>query len=168
MRIANNVSALNSWRQLSRNHAMFDSSLEKLSSGLRINKAGDDPAGLVLSEQLRAQITGLKQAVRNTQDAASMIQTGEGAMQEMHSILNEIRSLVLHAKNSGVVDATAIAADQSQVDEAVAALNKIANNTTFGGKNLLNGSLSNRGVVLDATAVSSVTAGTSAPSGTNL
>ncbi|MBL0350084.1 MAG: hypothetical protein IPP68_06905 [Elusimicrobia bacterium] len=168
MRIANNVSALNSWRQLSRNHAMFDSSLEKLSSGLRINKAGDDPAGLVLSEQLRAQITGLKQAVRNTQDAASMIQTGEGAMQEMHSILNEIRSLVLHAKNSGVVDSTAIAADQSQVDEAVAALNKIANNTTFGGKNLLNGSLSNRGVVLNATAISSVTAGTSAPAGTNL
>lgn len=168
MRIANNVSALNSWRQLTKNQQMFNGSLEKLSSGLRINKAGDDPAGLVLSEQLRAQITGLKQAVRNTQDAASMIQTAEGAMQEMHSILNEIRSLVLHAKNSGVVDSTAIAADQSQVDEAVAALNKIANNTTFGGKNLLNGSLSNRGVVLNATAVSSVTAGSSAPAGTNL
>jgi flagellin len=168
MRIANNISALNSWRQLNKNQMSLDSSLEKLSSGYRINKAGDDPAGLVLSEQLRAQITGLKQAVRNTQDAGSMIQTAEGSMQEMHSILNEIRSLVLHAKNSGVADSTAIAADQSQVDAAVAALNKIANNTLFGGKNLLNGSLTNRGVVLNSTAVQSVTAGTTAPAGTNL
>jgi len=168
MRIANNVSALNSWRQLTKNQKSVDASLEKLSSGFRINRAGDDPAGLVLSEKLRAQITGLKQAVKNTQDAASMMQTAEGSMQEMHSILNEIRSLVLHAKNSGAVDSTSIAADQSQVDEAISALDKIANNTLFGGKNLLNGSLTNKGTVLNSTAVNNVTVGTTAPSGTNL
>jgi len=167
-RIANNIAALNSWRQLTRNESMFNSSLEKLSSGYRINKAGDDPAGLVLSEQFRAQITGLKQAVANTQDAASMIQTAEGNMQEMHSILNQIRSLVLHAKNTGVNDATSIAADQNQVDEAVSALDKIANNTYFGGKNLLNGSLGNQATVVNSTALASVAAGNTAPAGTNL
>ena len=162
-RIANNIAALNSWRQLTRNETMFSNSLEKLSSGYRINKAGDDPAGLVLSEQFRAQITGLKQAVSNTQDAASMIQTAEGNMQEMHSILNQIRGLVLHAKNTGVNDTISIAADQNQVDEAVNALNKIANNTFFGGKNLLNGSLGNRGTVVNSVAVGSVVAGSTAP-----
>ncbi|MBL8022887.1 MAG: hypothetical protein JNK54_01200 [Elusimicrobia bacterium] len=167
-RIANNIAALNSWRQLTKNESMFSSSLEKLSSGYRINKAGDDPAGLVLSEQFRAQITGLKQAVANTQDAASMIQTAEGNMQEMHSVLNQIRALVLHAKNTGVNDSVSIAADQNQVDEAVSALNKIANNTYFGGKNLLNGSLGNTATVVNSTALSAATAGTTAPAGTNL
>jgi len=167
-RIANNIAALNSWRQLTKNETMFSSSLEKLSSGYRINKAGDDPAGLVLSEQFRAQITGLKQAVSNTQDAASMIQTAEGNMQEMHSILNQIRGLVLHAKNTGVNDTISIAADQNQVDEAVNALNKIANNTFFGGKSLLNGSLGNTATVVNSTAIASAVAGSAAPSGTNL
>jgi flagellin len=164
-RIANNIAALNSWRQLTRNESMFSSSLEKLSSGYRINKAGDDPAGLVLSEQFRAQITGIKQAVSNTQDAASMIQTAEGNMQEMHAILNQIRGLVLHAKNTGVNDSISIDADQNQVDEAVNALNKIANNTYFGGKSLLDGSLTNRGTVLDRTNVQSVSVGSTAPTG---
>lgn len=167
-RIANNIAALNSWRQLTRNESMFSSSLEKLSSGYRINKAGDDPAGLVLSEQFRAQITGIKQAVSNTQDAASMIQTAEGNMQEMHAILNQIRGLVLHAKNTGVNDSISIDADQNQVDEAVNALNKIANNTYFGGKSLLDGSLTNRGTVLDRTNVQSVSVGSTAPTGTTL
>ncbi len=167
-RIANNIAALNSWRQLTKNETQFSSSLEKLSSGYRINKAGDDPAGLVLSEQFRAQITGLKQAVSNTQDAASMIQTAEGNMQEMHSILNQIRGLVLHAKNTGVNDTISIAADQNQVDEAVNALNKIANNTFFGGKSLLNGSLGNTATVVNSTAIASAVAGSAAPAGTNL
>jgi flagellin len=167
-RIANNIAALNSWRQLTKNETMFSSSLEKLSSGYRINKAGDDPAGLVLSEQFRAQITGLKQAVSNTQDAASMIQTAEGNMQEMHSILNQIRGLVLHAKNTGVNDSISIAADQNQVDEAVNALNKIANNTFFGGKSLLNGSLGNTATVVNSTAIAAAVAGSAAPAGTNL
>ena len=167
-RIANNIAALNSWRQLTKNETQFSSSLEKLSSGYRINKAGDDPAGLVLSEQFRAQIPGLKQAVSNTQDAAYMIQTAEGNMQEMHSILNQIRGLVLHAKNTGVNDSISIAADQNQVDEAVSALNKIANNTFFGGKNLLNGSLGNTATVVNTSAISSAVAGSTAPTGTNL
>jgi flagellin len=167
-RIANNIAALNSWRQLTKNESMFSTSLEKLSSGFRINKAGDDPAGLVLSEQFRAQITGLKQAVSNTQDAASMIQTAEGNMQEMHSILNQIRGLVLHAKNTGVNDSISIAADQNQVDEAVNALNKIANNTYFGGKSLLDGSLGNRATVADVTNITAATAGATAPAGTTV
>lgn len=168
MSVVNNISSLNAWRQLNKNQMGLSSSLEKLSSGYRINRAGDDPAGLVLSEQLRAQITGLKQAVRNTQDAASMIQTAEGAMQEMHSTLNELRALVLHAKNTGVADSTSIAADQTQIDEAISALDRIANNTLFGGKNLLDGSLTNRGTVLDKTHIQSVTVGSTAPAGTNV
>lgn len=89
MRINHNIAALNAYRQLSANQALGNKSLEKLSSGLRINRAGDDAAGLAISEKMRGQIRGLEQAARNAQDAISLIQTAEGALSETHSILQE-------------------------------------------------------------------------------
>ena len=91
MRINHNIAALNTYRQLSANNVLGNKSLEKLSSGLRINRAGDDAAGLAISEKMRGQIRGLDQASRNAQDAISMIQTAEGALNETHSILRRMR-----------------------------------------------------------------------------
>ena len=96
MRVAHNITALAAWRNLNQISGQLGKSVEKLSSGYRINKAADDPAGLVLSENLRAQIVGMDQALSNTQDAISMIQTAEGALTEIHSLLDSMRSLALH------------------------------------------------------------------------
>jgi len=164
--VLNNVNALNAFRHLSQADQMFGKSLQKLSSGLRINNAFDDPAGLVLSEKLRAQVKGLNQATLNTQDALSMIQTAEGALNEQASLLNQIRALALHSANTGVVDADTIAADQSQVDEAIASINRIATQTEFAGKKLLDGSAGNKGIVVLNNVLSSVVVGNTAPSGT--
>lgn len=165
--ILNNVNALNAFRHLNKADQMYGKSLQKLSSGLRINNAFDDPAGLVISEKLRAQIKGLNQATLNTQDALSMIQTAEGALNEQANLLNQIRALALHAANTGVVDADSIAADQAQVDEAVASIDRIASQTTFAGKKLLDGTSGNKGIVVLTNILSSVVVGNTAPSGTN-
>ena len=101
-------------------------SLEKLSSGLRINRAGDDAAGLVISENLRSQIGGLKQAVRNAQDGISVVQTAEGALTEVHAMLQRMRDLAVQASNTGSNGATAIAAAQAEVDQLVSAIGDIA------------------------------------------
>jgi len=163
MTIATNTTALNAWRNLDKAQRMFSTSMEKLSSGYRINRAADDPAGLVLSEKLRAQIVGLDQGVRNTQDAVSMIQTAEGALTEMHSLLDDMRALALHSANTGVVDTASVAADQNQVDQAIDSLNRIAQNTIFAGKSLLDGSAANVGTVVNHTLVAGVEVGAHAP-----
>ena len=165
--ILNNVNALNAFRHLSKADHAFGKSLAKLSSGLRINNAFDDPAGLVISEKLRAQIKGLNQATLNTQDALSMIQTAEGALNEQANLLNQIRALALHAANTGVVGSDSIAADQAQVDEAVASVDRIASQTDFAGKKLLDGTSNNKGIVVNSTVLSSVVVGNTAPAGTN-
>src|ERR671934_1821419 len=110
MRINTNVEAFNAQRNLSTTAANYAKSVEKLSSGLRINRAGDDAAGLSISEKLRAQIRGLGQAQRNAQDGISMIQTGEGALNEVHSILQRMRELTVQAGNDTLssADRTAI------------------------------------------------------------
>lgn len=141
--INNNVTALNAWRQLSLSNTKLSKSLEKLSSGLQINRGADNPAGLVISEKLRAQASGLEQAMKNSEDAVSVIQVAEGALQEVHSILNSVRSLAVHAANSGANDDDSISADQSQVDNAIDAISRIANTTKFLGKFLLNGGAGN-------------------------
>src|SRR5438552_15195758 len=99
MRINTNVEAFNAQRNLSNTAMSYAKSVEKLSSGLRINRAGDDAAGLSISEKLRAQTKGLAQAQRNAQDAISMIQTGEGALNEVHSMLQRMRELMVQAGN---------------------------------------------------------------------
>src|SRR5205809_7165627 len=141
MRINTNIEAFNAQRNLGLTSASYAKSVEKLSSGLRINRAGDDAAGLSMSEKMRAQIKGLGQAQRNAQDAISMIQTGEGALNETHSMLQRMRELMVQAANDtlGASDRTAITAELSQLGSEI---DGTSTRTKFNGLSLLNGSLS--------------------------
>jgi flagellin len=138
LRIQNNVEAFNAHRQLTGTAAKAASSMEKLSSGYRINRAADDAAGLAISEKMRAQIGGLAQAQRNAQDAVSLVQTGEGSLNEVHSILERVRDLKVQY-SSGVLsddDKKAIAAEVQQLGKEVS---DIAGKTEFNGLKLLEG-----------------------------
>ncbi|HEX7490685.1 MAG TPA: flagellin [Candidatus Limnocylindrales bacterium] len=141
MRINTNMEALNAQRNLGLAASTFAKSVEKLSSGLRINRAADDAAGLGISEKLNAQVTGLNQAQRNAQDGISMVQTAEGALTEVHSMLQRVRELAVEAANStvGTADAASI---NAEVTSLQAEINRIALKTTFNGQNLLTGALS--------------------------
>ncbi|MCX8129924.1 MAG: flagellin, partial [Clostridia bacterium] len=141
MRINNNLMALNAHRQLKTNSAEQGKSLEKLSSGFRINRAGDDAAGLAISEKMRGQIRGLNQASRNAQDGISLIQTAEGALNETHSILQRMRELAVQSSNDTyvTVDRENIEAELKQLGSEV---KRIADKTQFNTKNLLDGSIS--------------------------
>ncbi|GFN22448.1 flagellin [Thermanaeromonas sp. C210] len=138
MRINHNISALNTYRQLSINNMMAAKSLEKLSSGLRINRAGDDAAGLAISEKMRAQIRGLEMASKNAQDAISLIQTAEGALNETHSILQRMRELAVQSASdtNTAVDRSEI---QKEIDQLAQELARIGNTTEFNTQKLLNG-----------------------------
>ena len=142
LRINLNAAALNAQRQLQNTDNALASSIEKLSSGYKINRAADNPSGLAISEGLRAQISGIGQAISNSNDAVNMIKTAEGALTEVHSLLRSMRDLAVHASQTGTNDADALAADQTQVDEALAALDRISTNTAFGSKKLLDGTAS--------------------------
>ncbi|SDK03975.1 flagellin [Sediminibacillus albus] len=146
MRINHNIAALNTHRQLSSNQGATQNSLEKLSSGLRINKAGDDAAGLAISEKMRGQIRGLDMASKNAQDGVSLIQTAEGALNETHDILQRMRELSVQAANdtNGTQDRAEL---QKEVDQLVDEIDRIAGDTQFNGKNLLNGDLAGSGAV---------------------
>ncbi|GAW63976.1 flagellin [Ligilactobacillus acidipiscis] len=136
MRINTNVAALNTYSRLTAANASKSDSLAKLSSGKRINKAGDDAAGLAISEKMKAQIGGLKQAKRNAQDGISLIQTAEGALSETHSILSRMNDLAVQASNDTLTDE-----DRTKITKEVDALKKniddISNNTEFNTKKLL-------------------------------
>ena len=140
LRVNNNIAALNAYRNLSVTDGQMSKSLEKLSSGFRINRAADDAAGLAISEGLRSQIGGLKVAVRNTQDGISVVQTAEGALTETHSILQRMRDLSVQASNSGGLNDDAKGNIQSEIVQLKSELDRIANTTTFNGKKLLDGS----------------------------
>ncbi|MFN0150898.1 MAG: flagellin [bacterium] len=140
IRINNNIASISALRNLGRTQAGLQRNVERLSSGLRINRAADDPAGLVISERFRAQIAGLNQAVENSETAISMISTAESAFTEIHSILTNMRDLAVHAANEGANDATQLAADQAQIQGSLDTINRIAANTQFGTKYLLDGS----------------------------
>src|SRR4051794_4116138 len=142
LRVNNNIAALNAYRNLSVTDNQMSKSLEKLSSGFRINRAADDAAGLAISEGLRSQIGGLKVAVRNTQDGISVVQTAEGALTETHSILQRMRDLSVQASNDGGLNDEAKGNIQSELTQLKAELNRIADTTTFNGKKLLDGSYS--------------------------
>lgn len=139
-RINTNTLAMSAARYAGINDKNVASSIEKLSSGLRINRAADDAAGLVLSESLRAQVSGLDQAVRNTNDGINLVKTAEGALNEVHDLLRSMRSLAVHAANAAVNDSTAISADQAQLDSAVQSITRISTSTQFNNKKLLDGS----------------------------
>ncbi len=138
MRINHNIAALNTYRQLSNNNVQGNKALEKLSSGLRINKAGDDAAGLAISEKMRAQIRGLDQASRNAQDAISLIQTAEGGLNETHSILQRMRELATQAASDTNVDIDREEI-QKEINQLTSEINRIGNTTEFNTMKLLNG-----------------------------
>ncbi len=132
MRINNNIMAFNSGRNLSMSNGNLGKSLEKLSSGFRINRAGDDAAGLVISQKLRAEVSGLKQATRNSQDGISFAQTAEGALGEVHNMLNRMRDLSVQAAND-TNDASARTAIKAEVDALASEISRIGTDTTFSG-----------------------------------
>lgn len=138
LRINQNIEALNAWRNLLYTSNNLAKSMEKLSSGLRINRAGDDAAGLAISEKLRGQVRGLNQAVRNAQDGISLIQTAEGALNETHSILQRLRELAVQGANDTLTDADRNAIQQ-EIDSLLAEVDRIATTTEFNTKKLLNG-----------------------------
>ena len=139
LRINQNIAAFNAYRNLSVTSGQMEKSLEKLSSGFRINRAADDAAGLAISEGLRSQVGGLKQAVRNAQDGVSVVQTAEGALTEVHSMLQRVRDLSVQASNAGSNNTDSLAAIQSEINELGGAIDDIAKRTTFNGKALLTG-----------------------------
>ena len=139
LRINQNIDAMNSYRNLSVTQSQMSKSLEKLSSGFRINRAADDAAGLAISEGLRSQVGGLKVAVRNTQDGVSVVQTAEGALTETHSILQRMRDLAVQASNDGSLDDNAKTNIQSEMGQLKDELSRIASTTKFNGKSLLDG-----------------------------
>ncbi|MFC5735392.1 flagellin Hag [Cytobacillus gottheilii] len=138
MIINNNISALNTYRQMGVNNNAGAKAMEKLSSGLRINRAGDDAAGLAISEKMRAQVRGLDQASRNAQDGISMIQTAEGALGETHNILQRMRELATQAANDTnvTVDRNEI---QKEINQLTSEINRISNTTEFNTQKLLSG-----------------------------
>jgi len=140
MRINTNVAALNSYNQLRQTNQAQNDSLEKLSSGKRINSAADDAAGLAISEKMQSQVNGLGQAQRNAQDGISLIQTAEGALKESHSILQRMRELSVQAAND-----TNTSGDRAEISQEIGQLKeeitRIANTTEFNTKSLLDGSL---------------------------
>lgn len=149
-RINHNISSINALRNLGKTEFSVAKSLERLSSGLRVNKGADDPAGLVISERMRAQIAGIRQAVENAETATAMVQTAEGAMTEIHSLLNNIRELAVHAANTGANDSVMVAADQDEIENAISTINRIASQTQFGVKKLLDGSSGVTGTTTDS------------------
>ena len=140
MRINHNIAALNTYRQLGAANNAQSKSMEKLSSGLRINRAGDDAAGLAISEKMRAQIHGLDQASRNSQDGISLIQTAEGALNETHSILQRMRELTVQAGNLGTNQTEDLNSIQDEINSLIDEIDGIGDRTQFNGKNLLDGS----------------------------
>ena len=131
LRINNNVAAINSYRNLSATTDAMGKSLEKLSSGFRINRAADDAAGLVKSEKLRAEISGSKGAIKNAQDGVSFVQTAEGALNEVHAILQRMRELAVDAANTATTDGVP---QQAEIDELLKELDSIGSKSTFAGK----------------------------------
>ncbi len=134
LRINNNIAAMNTQRNLNTNSFNLNKTLQKLSSGFRINVAADGPADLVISETLRSQIGGIKAAIRNSQEAANLVGIAEGALKEVSDLLTTLRALAVHAANTGVVTDTQIAADQAEVDNALGTIERINAVTRFAGE----------------------------------
>lgn len=144
MIINHNLMAMNAYRNLAANYSMMNKSLERLSSGLRINRAADDPAGLAISEKMRAQIRGLEMAEKNALDGISLLQTAEGALNESHAILHRIRELSLRAANDTHMTEVDRQAMQGEVNELLDELDAITERTEFNNQKLLDGSFTNK------------------------
>lgn len=140
-RINSNIPSLIARTNLGRSSQDLNLRLERLSTGLRINRGKDDPAGLIVANRLGSEINGLNQAVKNSERASSVISTAEGALAEVQDLLNSIRGLVVEAANTGAISSDERAANQLQIDSAIESITRISNSTSFGGLKLLNGSL---------------------------
>ena len=159
MRINTNIMALNAYNNLENTSSNLNSSLAKLSSGYRINKAADDASGLVISENLKSQVSGLQQATRNAQDGISVVQTAEGALSAVQAMLQRIRDLVIQSANTGASDSTARQAAQNEIVQLRNEIDRIANTTSFGNQRLLNGSFGAQSARINTTATVNATTG---------
>src|ERR671923_2804311 len=146
LRIQNNIEAFNTHRQLTTTGAAASKSMEKLSSGYRINRAADDAAGLAISEKMRGQIGGLAQAQRNAQDGVSLVQTAEGALTEVHSMLQRVRDLKVQYSN-GTLDSDDKAAIVAEVKQLASEITDISSKTEFNGIKLLDGTGGSGGTI---------------------
>lgn len=146
LRINHNVSSLNAQRQLTTTTNIQAKNLERLASGLKISRGADGPAALVISERLRSQMIGVKQAIDNSEAGVSMVQTAEASLNEAGRILISARQLALHAANDGVIDEVMLQADQDEIENILENLDRISTNTQFGTKQLLDGSHGANGV----------------------
>lgn len=156
-RINTNVTALNALRSLNETSQQFGATVSRLATGLRINAAADDPAGLIISEVFRAQIGSLEQASRNNQDAINMAKTAEAALDEVSRLLRDARSLAIGALNTGVVSESQKQANQVQLNSIIESITRIATNTAFGTKKLLDGTAGVQAVSTDPGRYASMT-----------
>lgn len=150
IRINHNVSAMRSARHLGETEKKLAASLEKLSSGFAINRGADSPAGLMISEQMRARVGSVNQAIANTELATTMVQTTEGSLGEINNLLVRMRQLALHAANEGVNDSQAMEADQLEITNSLESIKRISETASFGQKKLLDGSTGTSGVAQGA------------------
>ena len=148
LRVNTNVAALNALRHLNHTEQELSKNLERLSSGRRLNKAADGPAALVISEQMKSQISSIDQAIRNTETSVSMVQTTEGALSEVSNMLINLRQLAVHGANEGANDEKMLQADQNEVENLLATMKRIAMTTQFGTQALLDGSRASTGVAV--------------------
>ena len=139
LRINNNIESMVAHRNLLKNERALSKSLERLASGQRVNRAADDPAALVISEHMRAEISGMKQAIRNNEIAISLVQTAEGSMNEISSLLVNIRQRAISAANVGASDEAMTQANQSEIENALSSIDRIVSSTQFGQYKLLDG-----------------------------
>ena len=160
MRIQHNIAALNSYRNLTNNNSAVSKNLEKLSSGYKINRAGDDAAGLAISEKMRAQITGLETAQKNANDGISLVQTAEGALTEVHSMLNRMVELADQSANGTYQDAVDRENLQKEVQSLKDEINRISESTNFNGIQLLDGTMDGKGAAAAAITMAGTTATT--------
>ncbi|MBF0238298.1 MAG: flagellin [SAR324 cluster bacterium] len=148
MRVNTNIAAMTALRNLDHTSRMTQKNLQRLSSGQKINSAADSPAGLMISESMRAQISGLEQATKNSETSIAMVQTAEGALNEVSNILVNMRQLAIHAANEGANDEKMLEADQNEIENLLFSIDQIAKNTQFGTKTLLDGSTGASGVAV--------------------
>ena len=139
LRINNNIESMNAHRNLLKNDRALSKSLERLASGQKVNRAADDPAALVISEHMRAQVSGMEQAIRNNEVAISLVQTAEGSMNEISSILVSLRQRAISAANVGASDQDMINANQAEVENGLKSIDRVVSSTQFGHYKLLDG-----------------------------
>lgn len=156
LRINTNVQAMGALRNLTGTIDKIGLSIQRLSTGLRINSAADDPAGLIISEGMRSQLRGVDQAMRNSQDAVNMAKTAEGALAEVQKLILDMRAITVHAANNAVVDSAQLQADQAQLRSLLSSVDRIAGSTAWGTKKLLDGTAGTTTTVTDPTIAQSI------------